>query len=227
MAYFTGAGNSGVRERSGAVVGARWVPLTPRWGHSGLRRGEVGRGIGREARLGVGRVWYWAAVQCGGLRVYTVPPAPLYGVKHRGIGPTGPQILENTSSGHLMSLLLVQIETAFEILFSTRAASIVTSPDPSYPRDGSTMRQRWWSFGKATWSALFGVIRAECGAGCAEAGSRVGEVGRWGAEAVLVWRDVIQTKETAAHSAGVWRSNAVKAPNINPVRVTGNALHGE
>ncbi|KAJ7889491.1 hypothetical protein B0H14DRAFT_2561694 [Mycena olivaceomarginata] len=198
MAYFTGAGNSGVRERSGAVVGARWVPLTPRWGHSGLRRGEVGRGIGREARLG------WAGCGTGqrcsavGLRVYTVPPAPLYGVKHRGIGPTGPQILEKYQLG-----------------------------TPNEPFIGPDMRQRWWSFGKATWSALFGVIRAECGAGCAEAGSRVGEVGRWGAEAVLVWRDVIQTKETAAHSAGVWRSNAVKAPNINPVRVTGNALHGE
>ncbi|KAJ7793928.1 hypothetical protein B0H14DRAFT_3159355 [Mycena olivaceomarginata] len=26
--------------------------------------------------------------------IYTVPPAPLCGVKHRGIGPAGPQILE-------------------------------------------------------------------------------------------------------------------------------------
>ncbi|KAJ7369024.1 hypothetical protein DFH08DRAFT_928996 [Mycena albidolilacea] len=36
-----------------------------------------------------------------GVRVYTVPPAPLCGVKHRGIGPAGPQILEKYQLGTL------------------------------------------------------------------------------------------------------------------------------
>ncbi|KAJ7894979.1 hypothetical protein B0H14DRAFT_3125476 [Mycena olivaceomarginata] len=34
-----------------------------------------------------------------GVRVYTVPPTPLCGIKHRGIGPAGPQILEKYQLG--------------------------------------------------------------------------------------------------------------------------------